>query len=426
MKFLRLRPGRFLRNVGWEMLAEMGSAAAMLLSFLLVAPRLGDGGFGVYSGTFALMLVLGPLASWGAGPLLVRAVNSDGEDVRTALARIGRLNVVSILGVAAIALVLEPILLPQAPKGAFLALLLGELVLGRVIVLYRHVAQATERLRLSAITFLASRLSRLLFAIGFWLSSSGDLVTWSWLHAASNLVGVGVGSVVIARWGLGPSGAGWPTRRDTKDGVLFALGGNASFVKNDIDKTLLLRMNFEQAAGEYASGYRLVTAVSQPLLAFLGASSARFFRTATDSAKASLQLTLKMSGWATFYAALAGTVMWLGAPLAEVVLGGQFDETASVIRWLAVLPAIVAGQQFAGQALTAHGLQGQVVVMVSASAVVNVAMNLALIPSYEWRGAVIATVVTELLLTGAFWARLLRVRDTPAAVVTPEEMNVDV
>lgn len=382
----------------------------MLGAFALVASGLGDVNYGIYAGTFSLMLILGPIASWGAGQLVVRDVNASHRSVQETLSWVLVLNfaaaIVTVVGLTAA----SRVVLPQASFGLFALMAVAELIFGRAIVLIRHIGQAVEQLKLSAVVFLTSRLSRLALAAWFFLSGSASLELWAAFHLASNVAGALVGFGVLRSRDVLPRRGRKPDRPEVKDGLLFALAGNAAFVKNDVDKTLLVRLGFEGAAGQYASGYRLVSAVSQPLLALLGASSAAIFREGARDPVAAFALTRKLTTGALIYTAIAGVALWIAAPLSSLILDESFDETASVVRWLSPLPLIAATHHFAGQALVALGQQARTVVYVSITALLNVVANLVLIPEHTWRGAIGATVISECFLTVLLWSTLLASR----------------
>jgi O-antigen/teichoic acid export membrane protein len=125
-------------------------------------------------------------------------------------------------------------------------------------------------------------------------------------------------------------------------------------------------------------------------------------------------------------AAIAVPIMvgsFLLAPrIIEFVYGPGFDRAAVAYRLLAVIiPVRMLGNTL-GTALTSIDRQTQRTVIVGMAAVVNIGLNLVLIPQWSILGAVVATLVTEF---GVFFAYALLLRRVVgpscllAAFVTP-------
>jgi O-antigen/teichoic acid export membrane protein len=114
-------------------------------------------------------------------------------------------------------------------------------------------------------------------------------------------------------------------------------------------------------------------------------------------------------------------VTFFGASTITRVLGDSYDEAAVVLQWAAFMPLLWAWQLFAGNALSGIGHHRTRLLQTMSSAVLNLALNVALIPNFSWRGAAFATIVTEIYLVVLHWRTLLRLasreEDVPAPVV---------
>ena len=80
-----------------------------------------------------------------------------------------------------------------------------------------------------------------------------------------------------------------------------------------------------------------------------------------------------------------------------------------------MLPLLRWSHYLAADSLTGAGHQGRRTACQVGVAVINVGLNLWLIPAYSWTGAVIATLVCDGLLVVGLWAVVLAVLRTERA-----------
>jgi O-antigen/teichoic acid export membrane protein len=104
------------------------------------------------------------------------------------------------------------------------------------------------------------------------------------------------------------------------------------------------------------------------------------------------------------YGVLAAATLYLVAPALPVILGDEYRQAVAAVRWLAILPLLKALHYFGADALTGAGYQGVRTMLLVGIAVVNILLNAWLIPLYSWRGAAVATIVSDALLGAAIWA----------------------
>ncbi|NNF64076.1 MAG: oligosaccharide flippase family protein [Acidimicrobiia bacterium] len=408
---------RVARNTIWELGAGLIATAANLGTLLVLTNGLGEERYGLIGGTMALMFLLGPMSALGAGHLIVRAVNEQGSTLSEAWRRYVALAPAGGAIVFVIVAVLRDWVLPQSPTGLLIALGLAELLANPLSIVVSQSAQAIEELWISSVSQVVGRVLRLILSIVFVFGFEGTSpAVWGVLHLAAATVALGVGVELIRRHlGHLPS-AGRPTRLDARDGAPFGISAGSLFIKNEADKYLLLRSDFESAAGNYTAGYRILTAAQVPVLALVNATYSRFFRRGDDGA-ASTRLAIRLTALAEGYALVAGAAMWLLAPTLPTIFGG-FEESVSVVRWLAIVPALLVGQLFAGQSLTGTGRNNRRVRLAFAAAVLNIVMNLILIPRLELEGALISTIATEAILAVALWVALLSSEPSPGHPTT--------
>jgi O-antigen/teichoic acid export membrane protein len=213
-------------------------------------------------------------------------------------------------------------------------------------------------------------------------------------------------STIYAAWSLrawitGP----WQSVRDA--GVWSAVRattvvGLASILVSvyyRIDGILLLRISGAEQAGLYAAAYRLVEQarlVPHAVLLPLSPELARQLRGTgrVDPEFDTKLLRVSLSGGLGLGLAAAAVANWAVA----LIMGPQFDESAELFVGLsiALAPSIIA---YVGSTKAISGfLERPYLLLCGLGVIVNVALNLLLIPEYGARGAVAATIVTEVVV----------------------------
>ncbi len=384
--------------------SQAGRLVTQAVYFVIVARVLGPHEFGEFAGVLAVASVASPFAAAGVGNLLVMHVAREpGRFPRlwgTALAAIPVAGVPLLLIVAAA----SALVFPSLPLRLVLAVGIAEFFFARLAETAAQAFQAFERLRFSAVLGFLPSATRccagVLFAI---LASSGSgAVAWSYWYLASSaaaaLIALAVAGSVLGR----------PERsrlklRDFPNGLYFSLAQSSANIYGDIDKAMLARLATLATAGVYAAGYRAVSLAFVPVQSLLYATYARFFRRGADGINGSLRFACRLLPFTVAYAGCASVALFLAAPLAADVLGSDYGDASSVMRWLAPLPLIQAFYYLAGDTLTGAGFQRARSFLQLGAAALNIGLNLWLIPQHAWRGAAIATLVSLALLAVAMW-----------------------
>ncbi len=89
--------------------------------------------------------------------------------------------------------------------------------------------------------------------------------------------------------------------------------------------------------------------------------------------------------------------------MVPAVLGGEYARTVEALRWLSILPVLKAFHYFLADALTGAGYQGVRMIIQIAVAILNVLLNLWIIPAYSWRGASWSSLASDGALCLLMW-----------------------
>ncbi len=401
------RRRRFAHNTAWMTLGYGARVGFQALYFVVVARALGADGLGAFAGAVALVAIVAPFASLGAGNLLVKHVARSpdrfarywGGALSVTLASAGALAV-GVLLIAHLAL----------PRTISLSLILSvavsDLVFARIIDISGQAFQAHERLsRTAQFPLLLSGL-RTVAALAFALLGHPTPERWAVWYAASTGVAAVV-SLVITNRELGRPAIvfGYPAS-ELREGAYFATSLSAQNIYNDIDKWMLARLSTLEATGIYSAAYRLIDVSFVPIRSVLAAAYPRFFQHGAHGARAGLSLARRLLPLAMAYAAVAGALLFLMAPILPRILGASFAASVEATRWLAILPLLKSVHYFAADTLTGAGYQGRRTIAQVTVAVFNILVNIPLIAMASWRGAAWSSIASDGLLAILMWTIL--------------------
>jgi O-antigen/teichoic acid export membrane protein len=414
------RASKTTRNAGWLLAGELLGLASQLVMFILVTNTFENDVYGMFVGVVSLALFVGPFSSFGAGYLVVQRVVGRGEDLIPAILR----SWITVIGGAVLfggALVaLRGIVLPQTTTTLLLEVMCAELLFNQLVQANRFIGQAIGKLWLAPIMTSTSGIMRVAFA--YWylkVRANPTIVGWGFFYALSVAFGAAIGMTIIWIMAGDHIRARFPSRKDLGEGLTFSINVSSAMLKADADKWLLVRMNHEAANGVYSAGYRILGIAIVPNVALGEATYARFF--AASGPKEALALAKKLSMASLVINSVSGFAMLIGASYITELLGPSYGEATQVLRWIAFVPLLSAWQTFAGNALTGVGHHRIRLYQTMSSAILNIVLNLALIPSMSWRGSALATIITEVWLVVLHWRTLFRLASrepvSPGAMV---------
>jgi len=383
--------------------------------FILVARTLGPSGYGAFAAVMALTAVFSPFAGCGHDAILVRDVARDRKRFRESWGRSLFMVAVSGLPLVVVVVILGWLILPSSISlWVVIAVALSDLIFARVLEMAARAFQAFEWMgRAVALRALFSALRLAGAVIMIWVYSAPDVESWSIFYVMASAIAC-VGSVLyvnssIAKPVLSTEGI----RENIAEGIFFSISGSAEKINTDIDKAMLARLASLDIAGIYSAAYRIVDVVFTPIGALLASAYAKFFQHGSEGIASSLAYALRILPIPALYAVVGGVALYVMAPMVVVILGESFSEAVYVVQWLSVLPLLMVGRHFPSMILGGAGFQRVRSLCQIGAALINVFLNLWLIPLYGWYGAVWATLTTEVLLGVMLWTltwRMLSIR----------------
>ncbi|MCP4549961.1 MAG: oligosaccharide flippase family protein [bacterium] len=383
--------------------------------FILVTRALGAEEYGRYTSLQALLLGLAAFITLGYPALITRSVARD-ADSRVSIWSSG-LRVTLFLGIIATTVVTmfgPAVLRIDIPRLVILLLAISELLIFGLICVFNGVLQGSERMERVARVLVALFFARLAVTGFTELVFDLNLLRFSIAHLIGSALALAFALIAYGRgwaWSLTPINL--PSiLRNIKDGFFIAIMGASRNYLLSIDKMLLPVMAGLAVAGQYAAGFRLVAFVLLPLQALMTALYPRFFQRGHHSHSGSFLLMRRVIPYTLVYAIPVSLIMYVAAPYLGPILGPHYPEVPLMLRhmiWLLPLQALYLpmGDALGGADQFGYRCSAMVVAVLA-----NLGLNLFLIPTLDWRGAVLSAYISQTLLLLMYVVKIMRLRSS--------------
>lgn len=394
---------RVIRNTGFQGLTFGSLALSNAIIVIAVGRIAGPDKLGSLSFAITVTLLGSILGDLGIGMLLTREASRRREQAESVATLTGNgLAISMLLGllmVAAANLVAPFVgVSPESIAGIkIVAVGVGFSTLSSIL---KGVFYAYEKMHYETVYIVLQEVMYVALALVF-LSVSLPFVWIFWAYSGSRLVGLIV-ALIIYRSRIGPLRLSftWPVWRTLIwQGLPFAANSALALVYIRSDVILLGLLAGSVAVGIYEAG------------AVVGVRANVVARMVTNSMLPSLARDYppKVSGFETKIMAVMRYLLLMGVPMSIVLAtfsseiialfyGEQFRASVLIFAILAIVIPLRFLSNVLATGLTASNAQGRRTLAVFVASVVNVVLNLLLIPVYSYLGAAISSVVTELCL----------------------------
>jgi O-antigen/teichoic acid export membrane protein len=403
----KIKESKLARNAGWILVGQGLSFVVQGLYFIVLARLLGSHQYGVLAGATALVAVLSQFSPMGSGMLLMRYVSPDHSRFRefwgNALLSIAIFGSLLVIGLQ----IAARWLIGGEGATIIIVLAVSDCLFAQLTSIASQVFQTFEKMRITATLNLSTNLARLFLALALLLLMR-RVSAWQWAASSLAVSGLAVSiavTTVTVRFG-------WPIFKPrlvfsrAREGFIYAISGTTTSVYNDIDKVMLGHYGMIVANGIYTMAYRVVNIGTMPIMSIQSAALPRFFRLGVNGVLATEPLAKRILKRTILLGILSAIAMYFTAPLIPKFVGKDFTESVSALRWLCILPLFRSLHVGAGDAVSGAGYQKFRLASQFGAATLNLIMNLFLIPLYSWRGAAIASLVTDGTLAVTNWTVL--------------------
>jgi O-antigen/teichoic acid export membrane protein len=173
---------------------------------------------------------------------------------------------------------------------------------------------------------------------------------------------------------------------------------------------MLSRLADLAATGVYGAAYRVIDVTMTPIRSLAAAAYPHFFRKGVGGMAQTYPYALSLIAKTSIYGAFASAGLWLAAPILPRILGNQYRGVLPAVRWLALIPFLRCIHSFMADALSGAGLQRVRTGIQVMVALINIGLNVVILPRYSWRGAAWTSLGCDGLLAALFWTTAFHYR----------------
>ena len=407
--FRHFRKGGLGNDAAWGSLHDLTQLFVQTASFLLLGRKLGVEDYGRYVGVYGIVGPIGGL-TWSGVTLAVLQRRLGERDSIEKTARDFFLLAV-VLGVFATSLgtLIGSQIISGLAVTTILAVMTAELVANAFNQVSLSMVQAEHGFatatRLKMVVLLI-RVSVLLALVAVDSLTIGHL-------AVGFTIGFFLYTALLVRTVLPAFGIRVQFARPS-NGILRVTGSislpiAAGVLQQDGDKAVLNAYNFQHDAGLYGAAFRVVSMGLMPLRALEGAAFQRFLPHDESSRNQHTRRAWRFSVLSLTGSIIIGIGIYICAPLLDFLIGKEFAGAEDMIPWLLPFLPLTAVANAPSNGLLGLGKFIPRAAVYGAGALTSLACYVIFIPRFHepWKGAVLGTILGELLLVILGWTLLV-------------------
>lgn len=365
----------------------------------VMARRLGQEHFGIFNYSFVFADIFFVFATLGLRSVTVREVAQSKGSIQNYIEMAFTLRF--LLGLIAWLILVGVAWIMHRDSLVFICLAIASVsvVLNSVSTFMRDVFQGMERMEVEASTQIAIRFFTLIGVITAF-HCGGGLLSVVAIYTAGSIVGVAIPFAALRRAGIPlrfrlslPD-----TKKELRKGLPFAVNSWIGLFRSKVNPILLGQMGTQAMVGVFTAGKTLLYpmyVIPDSISTALYPTIAREWR--NPSAKVELLLQRLY-----FYITLLGLPIGIGGFICAeqvigLIFGPGYPEAARVFKILVLIMPLEFLTLPATYALGAIHQQRKVVITTVSAAIVNVLLNILLIPAYGAIGSAFAGVAVSVL-----------------------------
>ena len=405
LKVTNLLQSNLARDTSWMLVSKLFNVVMQAGYFIIVARLLGKENYGSFIVITASASIIFPFIALGSEHVLVKNVATNRASFGTYWGNTLVLLTSNGAALTIILLLLSPIIFPEnIAWGTVLLILLADLIcLGLLDISYKAL-MASNLVKKTAQLAILSTCGKLLAALSLSVFvARPSIVTWSYLYLTSSVITATIAILLVHKM-VGPARPVWShLKSNIGQGLYFSISASANNINTSLDKSMLGKLSNVAAAGIYGSAYRFIDVGNVPLIALSGATYTRFFQYGASGIKGSLGFARRLLPMVSLYAIVSMIGYWTLAPFIPAILGEEYREAIEALLWLSPLPAIAAFQYLAADTLTGAEHQKARSMIQVVAAIINIMLNILLIPQFSWKGAAWATLISDSFRLVCLW-----------------------
>ena len=393
---------RIAKNAAFLYASHIITALLAFFFFVTIARILGDVTLGKYSFALSFTAISAVFLDLGFDTLIIREV---AQDKTRASKYIGNISVIKvILSIIVFGLIALIIHLMDYPSDTTTAVLIfgGSIVLTALANTFRVTFRAFEQMKYEALALVIGRIVRVSFGLAALFLGYG-LIGIAFAALIGSIFDLLFSFLICARKFAKPKFevdfAFW--KKGIKAALPMGFSYAAAMIYVRIDTVMLSAMHGDAVVGWYNAAYNITLSL-QPIFRVVGIVIFPVMARLSISSIDSLRITYEKLFRYLFILGLPLTVgtMLLSDRIISLFYGAEFNHSVvalQILAWDLLFSAAGVGM---GRVLISMHKQNQLAIRAGAGAVLNIILNLILIPRFSYIGAGIATIATKAVLFG--------------------------
>ncbi|HYU57267.1 MAG TPA: flippase [Actinomycetota bacterium] len=391
---------RILRNTAYRAVADVGSKLVSIVLYVVMARRLGQSQFGVFTFGLAFVTLVSALGELGQDQILVREVARDRRKLSSYFGNTLALRVAVTLPVLIVVLAIGAAIGFDGRKLLVVAFLGAGVIVELGISTVIGSFQAFERLEFAPLVLITQRVLTTAVAV-IAIAFGADVVAVALIYLGSALLAFFVGLALLRSKVVRPKAdidvrRWWPLMRAA---LPLGIAGISATILFRIDTVMLQAYKPDAVVGAYGAAYRLFETtlfLSWSVGAAIYPVMSRLTRTTDPPVALVFERGLKLAIALTLPLAVGAAVLANG--VLATLYGNEFLDAAPALRLLAPAIATFPFAFIAGQLLVSQDRQAAMTITYLVVTVENIALNLYLIPRFSLDGAAFGTSLSEVLV----------------------------
>ncbi len=400
------------KNTFWLSVSNFGGRLIKAIIIIYAARILGTDGYGVFSYAITLAGVLTLFMDPGINSILIRdAAKVDEEERRTIFGTMFVIKIVLLLIGVAVILFVAPLFTTLPGAKILLPIVALVLAFDTMREFFFSLIRAMEKMEWEAAIFLLTNAGIVVFGFIF-LYMATNAQSFSWGYVAGDVLGTTAAVIALRTYfkkifsHFDPARvmpilrAAWP----------FAISGALGLLFTNTDILIISWMRSAAEVGTYSAAIRIIQTfylipniiqlTTLPFIARLAnKDNARF--------RAALERTLGIVFLASIPLSLGGIV--LGTQIMSFIFGAPYAVGGLAFKLLAATLMFDFTAAIIINALFAYGHQKSLITSSILGSVVNVGLDLLLIPSFGIAGSAVSTLIAQAVNNAYLWYAMKKV-----------------
>ncbi|MFZ3166128.1 MAG: flippase [Candidatus Methanoperedens sp.] len=390
---------RIVKNTAFLTIAEVVTKGLSFVLIIIIARYLGDVGFGKYSFALAFTTLFSIFSDMGFSTLTIREVARDKSLAQKYLNNGSFIKL--ILSVITFVLIVILINVMKYPMDTILAVYIagGYAIITSFNQFLRSIFRAFEKMEYEAFV----RISEILMIFALVSASiylKFGLMAILFCYLIGSMVRLLITVLIITANFVKPTFnvdlSFW--KESIKEALPFGISGMFVLIYFKIDSVMLSIMKDDAVVGWYNAAYQLIFGLMIISTIIVGVIFPVMSKYHKDSKK-SLKKVFTYASIILFVISIPIVIIvyYFSNDIIISVYGVSYSESINALKILIFVIPIIFLTSLFGPTLESMNKQRTVSIVAGSNAILNIILNYLLIPTYSYKGAAVATVVTEAL-----------------------------